>query len=108
MVVLCVEMLLDPSIAQEDKLIWRADPGPPFSEQNSGTWWYTAEKKSGACPNYEYELMPLILYTDGASPDFRRSTSLKPVVVQCGNFIGDVTRSNAGKRCAGFWPKIKV
>ena len=101
-------MLLDKSIAKTDNLIWRAELGPPFSELNSGRWWTTAEAKSGAAPNYEYELMPIILYTDGASPDFRRSVSLKPIVVQCGNYVGAVNRTNAGKRCAGFWPSIKV
>lgn len=101
-------MLIDPTIATENNLLWRAETGPPFSELNSGTWWATAERKSGADQNYEYEIMPVILYTDGASPDFRRSVSLKPIVVQCGNFVGAVNRRNVGKRCAGFWPRLQV
>ena len=101
-------MLLDKEIATEDNLLLQAEPGPPYSELNTGKWWATAEKKSGASLNSEYCIMPIILYTDGASPDFRRSVSLKPIVVQCGNIVGAVNRTSSGKRCAGFWPKIKV
>lgn len=101
-------MILDKGIAVEDNLLWWAEPGPPYSELNTGRWWATAEKKSGASLNKEYSIMPIILYTDGASPDFRRSAALKPIVVQCGNFVGAVNRTTNGKRCVGFWPKIKV
>lgn len=101
-------MLLDNEIGKVENLLLKSEPGPPYSELNTGNWWATAEKKSGASLNSEYCIMPIILYTDGASPDFRRSVSLKPIVVQCGNYVGAVNRTSNGKRCAGFWPKIKV
>lgn len=53
-------------------------------------------------------LCPIILYTDGASPDFRRNLSLKPIVIACGNYKGHVIRSVSGKRCIGYWPKLPV
>ena len=58
--------------------------------------------------SYKPYVMPVILYTDGASPDFRRNLSIKPIVVSCGNYVGSVVRSMAGKRCVGYWPKIPV
>ena len=55
-----------------------------------------------------FRLMPIIIYTDGASPDFRRSLSIKPIVVSVGNYVGEISRKVSGKRCIGYWPKIKV
>lgn len=100
-------MLHDPSINAEENLMWDANPGPPYAELNTGNWWDMVERNSRAREN-GFHIMPIILYTDGASPDFRRNVSLKPIVVSCGNYKGSVCRSTQGKRCCGFWPKLKV
>ena len=79
-----------------------------FDEVTSGTFMRDAEIVSGAYPDYEYEVLLLSLYTDAASPDFRRRASLSPIVIQCLNFLGSICRKNIGKRNASFFPKIKV
>ena len=52
--------------------------------------------------------MPIIIYTDSSTPDFRMGLAIKPIVVACGNYKGHVVRSMMGKRFIGYWPKIKV
>lgn len=102
-----IEMLQDPAIAIEDNLMWTANTGPPFGELNTGKRWEDAETKSKVSAS-GFNVCPIILYTDGASPDFRRNLSLKPIVVSCGNYVGSVCRRDVGKRCVGFWPKLPV
>lgn len=92
-------MLEDKQIATEGNLNFRSnmhDAGEDhvFDEVTSGTFMRDAEIVSGAYPDYEYEVLLLSLYTDAASPDFRRRASLSPIVI--------------GKRNASFFPKIKV
>ena len=60
------------------------------------------------CINRGCTPMPIIFYTDASSPDFKRSLALKPIVISAGNLVGSVTRTTAGKRCIGYWPKLKV
>ena len=67
------------------------------------------QKYSGADrPGFDYGVMPLTVWVDGATPDHRRSTVLKPLVVACGNLIGNVTRSNKGKAFFAFVNKLTV
>ena len=105
-------MLLDPVIGSNENLHFRStyslDEDHKFDEFCSGLWWKEAEIRSGVHPTYEYELMPISMYADGANPDFRRKTSLCPIVVQCLNFSGQVLRSNNGKKIVGYFPKLKV
>ena len=105
-------MLQDPTIATEDNLSFRStymeNEEHVFDDFCSGTWWKEAEYRSGAYPNYDFELMPVSIYTDAANPDFRRKASLSPIVVQCLNFTGDILRRNDGKRVVGYFPKLKV
>lgn len=101
-------MLLDDSIASEDNWIWKpTDFNGVYGELNSGWRWREAAKHSGAV-EHGFDLMPVILYTDASHPDFRKGLGLKPIVVQCGNYIGAVTRTRKGKRCVGYWPELKV
>lgn len=104
----CVEMLLDWSIASHENWIWRAARvGGVYSEMNTATWWEDVENRSqalrlGLC------IMPIILYVDTCHPDFRQDADLAPIVVSCGNYIGDINRTNHGKRCIGYWPVYEV
>ena len=107
------QLLQDPAISNPDNLNFRANNHSKsaehvYDEFNSGDWMHLAEVLSGAYPDYPYEIMPFSLYADAASPDFRRKSSISPVVVQCLNYIGDVLRRDVGKKIAGFCPKLKV
>ena len=106
-------MLQDAQIATEENLVFRsnmhgAGEDHVYDEVTSGTFMRDAEIISGAYPHYEHEILLLSLYTDAASPDFRRRASLSPIVVQCLNFLGEVTRKTIGKKVVSFFPKLKV
>ena len=100
-------MLNDRNISRADNFVCEPNPGPPYAGLETGKWWTKAHNLSKAAEN-GFVLMPIILYADGASPDFRRNMSVKPIVVSVGNLGGVAQRSVAGKRCVGYWPKIKV
>ena len=103
----CVEMLNDRKVCDTDNFVCEPAPGPPLKGFETGTWWEKAHKLSEA-DEHGFCLMPIILYTDGASPDFRRNLSIKPIVISVGNISGESQRTVAGKRCIGYWPKLKV
>ena len=100
-------MLNDRKVCDTDNFVCEPSPGPPFKGMETGSWWNTAHQKSKAAEN-GFVLMPIILYTDSATPDFRLNMSIKPIVVSVGNISGDAQRSVAGKRCIGNWPSLKV
>ena len=101
-------MLLDDSIASWENWIWRPKEfDGTYGELNTGWRWREAALLSNA-DSLGFEMMPIILYTDASHPDFRRGLGLKPIVVQCGNYIGAVNRTRKGKRCVGYWPSLKV
>lgn len=100
-------MMNDRKVCDVDNFVYQPTPGPPYSGLETGKWWQTAHFSSEAEKN-GHVIMPIILYADGASPDFRRNLALKPIVISVGNISGDAQRSVAGKRCIGYWPNIKV
>ena len=106
-------MLQDTDIGKPENLSFRANNhekrrGHKYDEFISGTFAHDAEVVSGAYPDYDYECLFFSLYSDGANPDFRRNTSLAPIVIQCMNFNGDILRMNKGKRVLSYFPKLKV
>ena len=89
-------------------MIWDAAPYTgKYSELNTGSFWRDAQIISQA-KELGCHIMPVGLYTDKSIADFKQSIGLKPVIVTCGNYIGQVTRSQAGKRCVGYYPEVKV
>ena len=104
----CVEMLMDHSIASHDNFIWTSSPTRGiYGELNTGWFWRHAELESNALA-CGYFIMPLIFFMDGSNPDFRQNSQLKPIYVACGNYKGRVIRSRKGKRCIGYFKKLKV
>lgn len=97
----------DRKVCDVDNFVYEPAPGPPYAGLETGKWWQRAHWRSEANEN-NHVIMPIILYADGASAGFRRNLSLKPIVVSVGNISGDAQRSDAGKRCIGYWPSIKV
>jgi hypothetical protein len=80
-----------------------------YGELNTGNRWREAELFAGATrPLFDYNMMPIVAWTDGATPDSKRSTMIKPLVVTCGNLVGRVSRTNQGKAFLGFFNKLKV
>jgi hypothetical protein len=76
-----------------------------YGELQSGTRYRDALHLSGADrAEAKYRLCPILLWTDSCSPDFKRQAKLKPIALTCGNLIGAIARSVAGKRLVGFWP----
>ena len=76
-----------------------------FGELQSGTRYRDALHLSGADrAEAKYRLCPIVLWTDSCNPDFKRQAKLKPIALTCGNLIGAIARSVAGKRLVGFWP----
>jgi hypothetical protein len=53
-------------------------------------------------------LLPVILYLDDTSVDFRGNRAYKPLVVCVGNYKHRVNNSNNGKRCVGYFPKVRL
>ena len=100
-------MMNDRKVCDVDNFVCKPAPGPPYGGLETGKWWETAHRLSEAEEN-GFVLMPILIYADGAAPDFRRNLSLKPIVVSIGNVSGDAQRSVARKRCIGFWPNLKV
>ena len=100
-------MFHDPLINSQQNLVFEPSRRRSYAGLETGLWWKEAHKLA-ECDKLGGYLMPIILYTDGASPDFRRNLSIKPIVVSVGNFNVDCRRMVAGKRCVGYWPKLKV
>ena len=99
---------MDDSIASADNFIWTADSYKgKFSELNTGWWWREVEQRSQA-RSRGFFIMPIIFYIDESHPDFRQGADLKPIVVSCGNYIGAVNRTRAGKRCIGYFQTLRV
>ena len=89
-------------------MIWDAAPFTgKYGELNTGSFWRDAQIISQA-KELGCHIMPVGLYTDKSIADFKQSIGLKPVIVTCGNYIGQVTRSQAGKRCVGYYPEVQV
>ena len=103
-----IELLTDPNHASDDNYLLRAERWDGnYGEFNTGQWFRDAERRSGVRDmDGDVYIMPLALYTDGSSVDFRRSLSFKPINVACLNLVGRLVRSKHGKMNVGFFPSL--
>lgn len=104
-----VELLTDAHLStQPDGYLWKPTaPGSNYAELNSGTWWRTVHENSRA-EETGFEVVPILLATDGSAQDFRRSLSIQPINITVGNFPGSALRTDASKRCVAYWPDLKT
>lgn len=104
-----IELLTDAHLStQTAGYLWKpAALGASYAELNTGTWWHTVHENSLA-EETGFDVVPIILATDGSAQDFRRSLSIQPINITVGNFPGSVQRTDASKRCIGYWPDIKT
>ena len=102
-----VELLVDDSIRAAQNYILEAKAwSEEFGEMNTGNWWRYAERVSGVRTFPNTFIMPIAFYTDGASVDFRKSISLKPISIACMNLVGRIVRSPRGKMTIGYFPTL--
>ena len=112
-IALMVDLLIDAKFSKDKKnYLWNYSKSEKhtrtrrYGELNSGTRFRDAAYLSGADrAEAKYQLCQFVLWTDKCAPDFKRQAQLKPIAVTCGILIGAITRTVAGKRLAGFWPK---
>ena len=104
-----MELLTDAHLStQPDGYLWKPTaPGSNYAELNSGTWWRTVHENSRA-EETGFEVVPILLATDGSAQDFRRSLSIQPINITVGNFPGSALRTDASKRCVAYWPDLKT
>lgn len=106
-----VELLLDNKLStQPEGYLWEPVPfNGTYSELNTGTWWSTVcENLKAADLVPHLQVVPLIFATDGSAQDFRSSMSIQPINLAVGNYPGSVNRTDAAKRCIGYWPDFKT
>ena len=99
---------MDPAIASvENMVVTPRSTQDEYSGLETGEWWSLVSKNLKSSERGFFALS-IILYTDAASPDFRRQLALQPIVISCGNFLMDITRRICGKRSVGYWPHIAM
>ena len=106
-------MLQDAQIATEENLVFRsnmygAGEDHVYDEVTSGTSCVMQKLSVVHTPTmntrfffYHYILTLLVQTSD-------EGLLFSPIVVQCLNFLGEVTRKTIGKKVVSFFPKLKV
>lgn len=106
-VVLAVELLCDPLLSSRESTQWVSEAFRPwYGELTTGSWWRDTERRS-RCRALNMYLMALKMYADGSVPGFKQDSEFHPIVFTCDNLKGALTRTNRGKFCVGYWPKLK-